>query len=163
MSTIHANEVLTDTTECNTFLCDIPTYFDEELDYISSSGGVRYTRCNRQFNTERRQYPDLVQSIIRDDESRCDRTGNCTLPIFGRMRISLTEGEVLLLTTEKVRRRGIVEELLWMIILSGCTDAKKLFEKGITIWDGSSSREFSDNVALAERSVGDIGPIYGFQ
>ncbi|CAN0129657.1 unnamed protein product [Ectocarpus sp. 4 AP-2014] len=161
VSTMHANEILTDTTECDTFLCDIPTYFDNELDHINSSGRVRYTRYSRQFKIEKRQYLDLVQSILRDDESRCDRIGNCTLSFFGSMRISLREGEVLLLTTKKVRWRGIVQELLWM--MSGCMDAKKPFEKGVTIWGGNSPREFSDNFGFAERSVGDIGPIYGYQ
>ncbi len=31
------------------------------------------------------------------------------------------------------------------------------------IWDGNGSREFLDSLGLLHRTVGDLGPIYGFQ
>ena len=31
------------------------------------------------------------------------------------------------------------------------------------IWDGNGSREFLDSLGLSHRTVGDLGPIYGFQ
>ena len=162
VSVIYANEILNDRTECDTFFCDIPGYFDKDLDYTNSSCKMRYTRYNRQLNSEEGQYLDLVRSIVHDGESRSDRTGTGTLSVFGNtMRFSLREGKVPLLTTKKVFWKGVVEELLW--IISGSTDAKKLSEKGVTIWDGNASRAFLDNLGFTERSVGDIGPVYGFQ
>lgn len=57
-----------------------------------------------------------------------------------------------LLTTKRVFWRGIVEELLWFI--KGCTNAKELNKKGVTIWDGNSSREFLDSLGLKDREEG---------
>ena len=162
VSVVHANEITRDETECDTFFPQIPPYFDQILDYTSSSGRVRYTKYTREMNAEEAQYQRLVHRIIRDGEPRRDRTGTGTLSIFGNtQRYSLQEGKVPLLTTKKVFWKGVVEELLWMI--SGSTDAKKLSSKGVRIWDGNSSREFLDSVGFTERSVGDIGPVYGFQ
>jgi len=33
----------------------------------------------------------------------------------------------------------------------------------VKIWDGNGSREFLDSLGLSHRTVGDLGPIYGFQ
>lgn len=55
----------------------------------------------------------------------------------------------------------MVTELLWFI--SGSTSSVPLSEAGIKIWDGNGSREYLDSVGLSHRSVGDLGPIYGFQ
>lgn len=47
--------------------------------------------------------------------------------------------------------------------MAGCTDAKKLTEKGVRIWEGNGSREFLDKLGLTHRREGDLGPVYGFQ
>lgn len=159
---VHANEILSDETECDTFFAKLPPYFDQVSDYTCSSGRVRYTRYTRDMNEGETQYLRLVQRIVQNGEARSDRTGTGTRSIFGNtQRFSLVDGKVPLLTTKKVFWRGVVEELLWMI--SGSTDAKKLSAKGVKIWDGNSSREFLDSIGFTERSVGDIGPAYGFQ
>ena len=57
--------------------------------------------------------------------------------------------------------RGVLEELLWFI--AGCTDAKRLSERDVHIWDGNGSLEFLQRRGLSHRREGDLGPIYGFQ
>ena len=75
-----------------------------------------------------------------------------------------------------------MEELLWFI--SGSTDARKLENRGVKIWNANSSREYLDSLGFTERiegntyssysepkkfdidsikSSGDLGPVYGFQ
>jgi thymidylate synthase len=50
-----------------------------------------------------------------------------------------------------------------IIRLQGNTNANKLAEKNVHIWDGNGSREFLDQRGLTHREVGDLGPVYGFQ
>lgn len=162
VSIIHANEILSDDTKCDRFFCAIPPCFNKEMDYTSKTHNVRYTRYRCEVNSDERQYLDLVKHVLLKGERRSDRTGTGTLSVFGNtMRFSLREGKVPLLTTKRVFWKGVVEELLWMI--SGSTDAKKLSDKGVNIWNGNSSREFLDSAGFFERSVGDVGPLYGFQ
>ena len=61
----------------------------------------------------------------------------------------------------RVFAKGIIHELLWFV--SGCTDARKLQDKGVSIWDGNASREYLDKVGLTENREGDLGTVYGFQ
>lgn len=108
------------------------------------------------------QYLELIQHIIDHGSKKEDRTGTGTLSIFGaQMRFSLRNNVFPLLTTKRVFWRGVAEELLWFV--SGCTNANKLSEKGIHIWDANGSREFLDKQGLQHREVGDLGPVYGFQ
>ena len=90
-----------------------------------------------------------------------DRAGTGTISKFGvQMRFSLRDEVFPLLTTKKVFRRGVAEELLWFV--KGCTDGAELSAKGVKIWDGNGSREFLDQRGLGHREVGDLGPVYGF-
>jgi len=65
------------------------------------------------------------------------------------------------LTTKDVFWRGVAEELIWFV--RGETNAKKLSDKKIKIWDGNASREFLDKIGLTSREEWDLGPVYGFQ
>lgn len=113
-------------------------------------------------NPEERQYLDLVRDIIDGGVVRGDRTGTGTVSKFGaQMRFSLRDGVFPLLTTKRTFFRGVAEELLWFV--AGCTDARKLQERNVRIWDGNASREFLDSVGLTDREEGDLGPIYSFQ
>ena len=49
------------------------------------------------------------------------------------------------------------------MVFNANTDAKKLNEMGVKIWDGNSSREYLDSIGLSDYREGDCGPIYGFQ
>lgn len=113
-------------------------------------------------NHDEMQYLNLIQDILDRGDCRDDRTGVGTLSLFGhQMRFNLRDGVFPLLTTKRVFWRGVVEELLWFI--HGRTDARALQAKGVHIWDGNSTREFLDKNGFADREVGDLGPIYGFQ
>ena len=113
---------------------------------------------------EEYQYLNLVSSIIRHGEIRADRTGTGTIAQFAptrTLKFDLSGGKLPLLTTKRVFFRGVLEELLWFI--AGCTDAKRLSERDVHIWDGNGSLEFLQRRGLSHRREGDLGPIYGFQ
>lgn len=114
-------------------------------------------------NTEELQYLDLCRQIIENGEYRQDRTGTGTYAMFAppQLRFSLRDNKFPLLTTKRVYFKGVAEELLWFV--QGCTDANKLAEKGVHIWDGNGSRAFLDSRGLTQRREGDLGPVYGFQ
>ena len=111
---------------------------------------------------EEYQYLNSIRDIMETGDKRMDRTGTGTLSKFGiSMRYSLRDGIIPLITTKRTFWRGVVEELLWFI--SGSTNAKKLQEKGVHIWDGNGSRKYLDSVGLTENEENDLGPVYGFQ
>lgn len=114
-------------------------------------------------NSAEQAYLDLCQRIIDEGEFRPDRTGTGTRSLFAppQLRFDLSNDTFPLLTTKKVFSKGIIHELLWFI--EGCTDGKKLSEKGVKIWEGNGSREFLDKMGLTHRREGDLGPVYGFQ
>jgi dihydrofolate reductase / thymidylate synthase len=112
--------------------------------------------------TEEMQYLDAIQLILKNGYQKMDRTGTGTINYMGiSMRFSLRNQTLPLLTTKRVFLKGIVEELGWF--LRGETDAKRLQEKDVHIWDGNASREFLDQLGFTNRETGDCGPIYGFQ
>lgn len=103
-----------------------------------------------------KQYLDLLQDILDNGEDHEDRTGVGTKSVFGRqLRFDLSEGFPLM-TTKRLAFRWIAEELFWF--LSGSTDAKKLKDKDITIWDEWSTAE---KCGQFFRKENDLGPIYG--
>lgn len=114
-------------------------------------------------NPAEQAYLDLCKQIINQGEHRPDRTGTGTKSLFAppQLRFDLSNDTFPLLTTKRVFSKAIILELLWFV--EGCTDAKKLSEKGVKIWEGNGSREFLDNLGLTHRREGDLGPVYGFQ
>ncbi|XP_045480465.1 thymidylate synthase-like isoform X1 [Harmonia axyridis] len=110
---------------------------------------------------EEYQYLNHIKNILNKGVKKSDRTGVGTLSIFGaQMRYTLNESFPLL-TTKRVFWRAVVEELLWFI--RGSTNALKLREKNVNIWDANSTREYLDSIGLPHRVEGDLGPVYGFQ
>lgn len=117
------------------------------------------SKCHEEY-----QYLELVSSIIRHGEIRKDRTGTGTIAKFAppkTLKFDLTSGKLPLLTTKRVFFRGVLEELLWFI--AGSTDAKRLKDRDVHIWDGNGSLEFLHKRGLTDRREGDLGPVYGFQ
>lgn len=108
---------------------------------------IIYKKTN--YKSSEIEYNNLVQKVLNTDE----------LCYFGStMKFDLQKGFPLL-TGKKMFFKGIVEELLWF--LSGKTDSKILKEKGVTIWEKNSTREFLDSVGLQKNKEYDLGPIYG--
>lgn len=183
-SVVHLTEVETDA-ECDTFM---PSLIESGNFRLYATSGPRNDRTSKlrytilayiscdEHGTFRsipdfppgcearhaeHEYLQTVRDVLRDGEEKPDRTGTGTCSLFGlRMRFDLRRSFPLL-TTKRTFWRGVAEELLWFI--SGSTDAQKLRERGVKIWDGNGSREFLDSVGLTEREEGDLGPIYGFQ
>ncbi len=112
--------------------------------------------------SEQNQYLNLLNTILTNGVQSSDRTGVGTLSLFGsQMRFSLQDGKIPIFTTRKIFHRGAIQELLWMI--RGDTDAKKLQQKNVHIWDGNTTRQFLDNRNLQYMQEGQIGTLYGFQ
>ena len=117
--------------------------------------------AHQEKNSEEMQYINLVREILARGLEKSDRTGIGTRSIFGptNMRFNLRNGQLPLLTTKRVFWRGVVEELLW--IIGGKTDAKRLDEKNVKIWNDNGTREFLDKLGFTQREEGDLGPVYG--
>lgn len=114
------------------------------------------------MNQEEQNYLNLLKEIIDIGDKQMDRTGVGTLSIFGgKLKFSLENNTLPLITTKKMFFRGIVEELLFFI--RGETNTKLLEEKGVNIWKGNTSREFLDSRGLTNLPEGHMGKGYGFQ
>ena len=110
---------------------------------------------------EEYQYLNLIRKIIKEGNTKHDRTGVGTKSLFGATMRFDVSSSFPLLTTKDTYWKGIVEELLWFV--RGCTNVKPLQDKKVKIWDGNSTREYLDSIGLTNREVGDLGPVYGFQ
>lgn len=107
------------------------------------------------------EYIDLLKDIVKNGESRPNRTGVDTTSVFGRtIRFPFKDGFPLL-TTKRVFWKGVIEELLWF--LRGDTSSARLSEKGVRIWEGNTSKEYLEKRGLGGYSEGDCGPVYGYQ
>jgi dihydrofolate reductase/thymidylate synthase len=111
--------------------------------------------------------PQLEQSylgtmfdIFTNGEKRKTRNG-ITYSLFNKtLSWDLANGFPLL-TTKKMFWKGIVEELLFFI--RGDTNSSKLSEVGVKIWELNTTREFLDSNGFKNYSVGEMGPMYGYQ
>src|SRR5690606_18162220 len=111
-------------------------------------------------NKEEYQYLNLLENVLLTGHLRETRNSQ-TYSKFGKtFEFDLSKGFTLL-TTKKMLFRGIFEET--MLFLSGKTDAKILSDKGVTIWNDNTSRNFLDNNNLAHYEEFDMGPLYPFQ
>jgi len=169
---IYLTRILHPSFECDVFFPEIPqTFFldvDSEKAAEHEEEGVRYKflkyirKGEASGEHEEQQYLKLVKDIIENGNMKEDRTGTGTFSKFGaQMRFNLRNGVFPLLTTKYVWFKGVAEELLWFI--SGTTNAKKLSEKKVRIWEPNGTKEFLTKRGLGHREEGDLGPVYGFQ
>lgn len=106
-------------------------------------------------------YLRLCNEVLKQGQTRIDRTGTGTLSIFGeQMKFDISQN-IPILTTKRIPWKSCIEELLWF--LKGNTDSKDLDRKGVKIWNGNSSREFLDQRGLNHLEDGDCGANYSFQ
>ena len=115
-----------------------------------------YSRKHQEYN-----YLSILRDIMVSGTEMSDRTGIGIKSVFGRQLRFDCSDRFPLLTTKKMFRKGIIEELLWFI--KGSTDSKILEDKGVNIWRGNTSREYLDSHGFPDRAEGDIGPGYGHQ
>lgn len=106
-------------------------------------------------------YQNLLKDILEEGYERDDRTGTGTLSMFGKQLRFNISNSVPLLTTKHIPYKSVIKELLWF--LKGDTNAFRLKEQGVNIWNANSTREFLDARSLSNYAEGDIGPMYGFQ
>jgi thymidylate synthase len=105
-------------------------------------------------------YLRALKHVMETGEERGTRNAQ-TISTFGvNMEFDIST-EFPLLTSKQMFSKGIFGELLWFI--KGDTNALHLAAAGIPIWNANSSREYLDTVGLDTYSIGDCGPIYGFQ
>jgi thymidylate synthase len=112
-------------------------------------------------NPEEHEYLKLLQSILDKGVKRDDRTGTGVISSFGeRLKFSLRDGQIPILTTKRVYWKGVVEELLFFV--KGLTNNKYLQERNVHIWDGNTSQEYLDNNKMSHLEEGTLGPMYGY-
>jgi len=112
-----------------------------------------------------KQYHDLLEDILKNGESKDDRTGVGTISVFGRQfRFDLDSGFPAI-TTKKLAWKACVGELLWF--LEGSRDERRLAEithgtkEGkVTIWTPNALAPYWKPKAKFE---GDLGKVYGVQ
>jgi thymidylate synthase len=124
-------------------------------------------------NTEEQAYLDLLNLILETGFDKPNRTGTDSRSLTGtQLKFTLSipsdieAGQpkmiIPLLTTKNTSFRLILTELLWF--LEGECNAQVLATKyNNHIWDANGSREFLDKMGFKERSVGDLGKVYGVQ
>ena len=104
-----------------------------------------------------RQYQELLRHILGKGTRHEDRTGVGTISTFGyQTRFDLREGFPIV-TTKRVPFRWVAEELFWF--LSGSTDERDLWARGVDIWEEWATKE---QTARFGRKQGDLGPVYGY-
>jgi len=123
-------------------------------------------------------YLRLMRKIWEQGDKRIDRTGIGTRSIFGaKLRFSLADGRVPLLTTKRVFWKAAAREMLWF--LTGETNIRPLLQQGVTIWSDWPLRKYreasGEDISQKdfERRIveeadfaarwGDLGPVYGKQ
>lgn len=146
--------------ECDTFLGLKFQEFMRTSQRTPLQDNVTYFGRNYALPHPENAYLDLVGRVITHGALSPSRAGP-TLRIPGEtLRFPLGDSFPLL-TTKKVFLEGVIRELLWFV--SGSTDAQKLRDQGVHIWDGNGSREYLDGKGFTDRREYELGPVYGFQ
>lgn len=106
-------------------------------------------------------YVNLIKDILKNGEQQTDRTGVGTISIFDA-KVVYPEEEFGCFSTIRPAPLRLAFEELWFFLRGEC-DTKKLEEKGITFWQGNTSREFLDKRGLEFLPEGNLGAAYSAQ
>lgn len=174
LSEIEGREEYFDLTDNLVYFPDIPSHFSISSESIYTEGEYKVTRrrYKSSFDTESQEvgYLNLLNDILVKGDLKENRTGVKTLSLFGKSLsfdfIPKGDGyySFPLFTTKKMFYRGIIEELIFF--LQGHVDNDILKERGVTIWNGNTTREFLDSRGLTQErgfEEGSLGKAYGFQ
>ncbi len=113
------------------------------------------------MNIEEQSYLNLIKNVLDNGTFRTDRTKTGVYSLFGeRLKFSLRNGTIPVLTTKKVYWKGVVEELLFFI--KGFTNNKYLQDRNVHIWDSNTRREYLDQNGLSHLDENDLGEMYGY-
>lgn len=114
-------------------------------------------------NFGEKQYIHLVKNILNEGVIRKNRNGSMKSIFGAMMKYDLRENTMPILTSKKMAWKTCVKELFWFI--KGGILNKELQNQNVHIWDGNSSKEFlqSRNLEHYCDTIGELGPIYGFQ
>lgn len=122
-----------------------------------------------------KQYLELLEYILKNGESRDDRTGTGVLSSFGhQLRFNLQDGFPAV-TTKSLAWKGVVSELLWF--LEGSDDERRLaeirfqkdreeltdLEKFSTIWTDNADNQGIELGYENTETTKKLGPVYGVQ
>lgn len=103
------------------------------------------------------EYIELLHSLSQTQERFNERTQTNTKGgFFNFIHHDIAKHGFPLISARRTPLRWIFEET--MMFLRGQTNVSALKEKGISIWDGNSSREFLDNKGFHNWPEGEIGP-----
>ena len=94
-------------------------------------------------------YNNLISEVLQNGVLKSDRTDTGTLSKFGCNMTFDISMYFPLLTNKRVFFKGVVEELLWM--LRGDTNANKLSQKNVKIWDANGSKDFLNSWRFLKR------------
>ena len=139
-----------------------PILFDNNLHYrnLVYINKEKHPAESLWENKEEQAFLDCMENIVKTGIKREDRTGIGTLSTFGNTLKYNLQDTFPLMTTKRMFTRGVFEEL--MFYLRGQTDTKLLDEKGVSIWNANTTRDFLDKRGLLHLPEGDMGETYGF-
>lgn len=143
------------TTDNGKVLLEDMTYTNKKLEYCFNV----YQNRNTFNNLEEKQYLDIMENILKNNNTKNGRNGEVISEFGQRMEFDLRNGFPLL-TTKRVSWKTVLKELLWFI--NGHTDNKILKDKNVKIWNANASKEFLKSRGL-NYEEDDLGPVYGFQ
>jgi dihydrofolate reductase / thymidylate synthase len=138
----------------NDFMKELNKY---DYDVLGENDNMIFRKYNARSHSEF-QYLDTLWDIQTNGILKKGRNG-LVKSLFGKEFIFDLSKGFPLFTTKKVFARGIFEELKFFLL--GQTDTKILSDKGVTIWNKNTTREFLDSRGLTDYQEGLMGPMYG--
>lgn len=152
--------------KCDKYFPKIPNHFAliNKITKKISNTGIKFKHLTyknwKDPESEEKQYINLVNNIIKNGYNENGRNGEVR-SLFGgtQHKFDLRKGFPLL-TTKRIYFDKIIKELIFF--MRGETNANILKDNSVNIWNQNTSRTFLDNKGLYNYSIGDMGPMYGW-